>query len=118
LARICPKCGSQRIHRSHRRGAAEHLLAFLGLKPRRCHECNARFSTLGNSVLFRKDVDSLLRKVSAVVLAALAVFAVVSVVMWLSRRDALPPAAAVPRQGPPADRSAAIPRIYALRRPR
>lgn len=103
MARICPKCSSPRIHRSRRRGAAEHLLALCGLKPRRCHECNARFATLGSSILFRQDVDRVLRSVSVVLLAAVAVFVVVSIVVWLSRKEAGPSAAA-----------GGSPRVYSL----
>jgi hypothetical protein len=96
MAGICPKCGSQRIHRSHRRGAAEHGLALFGLKPRRCHECKARFATLGSSILFRQDVDRFLRNVTMAALAALAILAVVSAVVWVSRKDAAPAAAIRP----------------------
>jgi transposase-like protein len=99
---ICPKCGSQRIHRSHRRGAGEHVLSICGLKSRRCHECNTRFVTLGSSTLFRNDVDRLFRKLSVVLLAAVALVAVVSIVLWLSRREANPStSAALPSRAAP-----------------
>src|SRR5581483_401140 len=93
MTRICPKCGSQRVHRSQRRGAAEHLLSFSGLRSRRCHECNTRFLTLGGSTLFRSDLDRLLRKATVVALAAIALVAVVTIVVWLSRREAATAAA-------------------------
>lgn len=93
MPRSCPKCGSERIHRSHRRGAVERCLSLCGLRARRCHECNTRSVSVGNSVILRSDVDVLLRKISIVVLAAVAVLAVVMGVLWFSRRDATPPTA-------------------------
>ncbi len=44
----CPRCSSQRIHRSHRRAALDRFLFALGAEIRRCHECrfrHASFST-------------------------------------------------------------------------
>ena len=90
MSRVCPKCGSSRIHRSHRCGVGEHLLALTGLKSRRCHECNVRFVTIGQSVLFRKDIDRLVRGVSIVALAGVALLLVVGLVVWLSRKEAAP----------------------------
>jgi hypothetical protein len=86
-AYICPKCSSQRIHRSHRKGITEHVLRVFGLRSRRCHECSARFVTLGDSVVPGKEVVRILRTVSLAVLAALAVVMVVGAVVWLSRTE-------------------------------
>jgi hypothetical protein len=93
MPRVCPKCGSERVHRSHRRGAGERVLGLIGLKSRRCHECNTRFVAIGNSILFRSDVERLFRRVSLVVLAGVAVLLVVIVVLWFSRREESPQAA-------------------------
>jgi hypothetical protein len=90
MATTCPKCNSERVRRSKRRGVIERISALFGLKTRRCHECNVRFLTLGNSMLFRSDLDVLVRKSSVVVLAAFAVLAVVWVVLWLSRSQSSP----------------------------
>jgi predicted RNA-binding Zn-ribbon protein involved in translation (DUF1610 family) len=38
----CPHCGSNRLHRSHRRGAIERFLSVFGAQVRRCHSCKAR----------------------------------------------------------------------------
>ncbi len=41
---ICPEChGLQCAHRSHRRGPADYTLTVFGLRPWRCHSCEARF---------------------------------------------------------------------------
>ena len=87
MAHICPKCNSQRIHRSHRKGVTEHVLRVFGLRSRRCHECSARFVALGESVILRNDVERVLRRVSLAVLAAIAVVMVVGAVVWLSRTE-------------------------------
>jgi len=41
-AAICPKCGSQRLRRSRRRGPIERWYGVLGLHPYRCQECLSR----------------------------------------------------------------------------
>jgi hypothetical protein len=38
----CPLCGSDRLHRSHRRGAIERFLSVFGAQVRRCHSCRSR----------------------------------------------------------------------------
>lgn len=39
----CPKCKSDRAHRSHRRGIVEPLLAIVAVYAYRCHACEHRF---------------------------------------------------------------------------
>jgi len=49
-SRICPLCGSERIHRSRRRGFKDWFrLFFLAKKPYRCNACDARFHLGGHS---------------------------------------------------------------------
>ncbi|MFN7993907.1 MAG: hypothetical protein U0Q18_09915 [Bryobacteraceae bacterium] len=38
----CPKCGSQRLRRSHRQGLLERLTSIFGYFPQRCQECLTR----------------------------------------------------------------------------
>ena len=90
MPRVCPRCKSERIHRSHRRGVLERLLSVLGLKARRCHECNTRFVAIGKSTLYRSDVEFVLRKISLVVLSAAAVLAAVMAVLCFSRTQETP----------------------------
>ncbi len=40
---LCPKCKSDHAHRSHRRGAFEHLASLFAYNPYRCRECDYRF---------------------------------------------------------------------------
>lgn len=39
----CPKCKTDRAHRSHRRGLIEHLVCLLPIRVYRCHGCQHRF---------------------------------------------------------------------------
>jgi hypothetical protein len=39
----CPRCRSQRVHRSHRRSKLDKVLYALGGDIRRCHDCQARY---------------------------------------------------------------------------
>jgi hypothetical protein len=40
----CPRCGSERLHRSHRRNGYERtFIRIVGLRPYRCESCNFRF---------------------------------------------------------------------------
>ena len=41
-AKHCPKYGSPRVHRSHRRSGLEHALGSIGGEIRRCHDCRSR----------------------------------------------------------------------------
>lgn len=42
--RICPKCQSARVYRSHRRSRWENLQSWLGYYPFRCRVCDYRFT--------------------------------------------------------------------------
>lgn len=43
----CPRCGSARVHRSHRKGALDHVLSLAGARMRRCHDCRSRQAWFG-----------------------------------------------------------------------
>ena len=42
--RLCPKCQSTRVYRSHRRSPWEGLRSWLRYYPFRCHACDYRFT--------------------------------------------------------------------------
>ncbi len=52
IARVCPKCRSTNVHRSHRRGS-EHLMTIFLMRPFRCHNCKHRYWGL----LFSESID-------------------------------------------------------------
>jgi hypothetical protein len=41
----CPRCLSDRVHRSHRRAALDHVLYALGAEIRRCRDCRLRHAS-------------------------------------------------------------------------
>ncbi len=84
----CPNCGSERIHRSRRRGAAERLIALAGFRFRRCHECRFRYAAVGRSVLLTSDIHRVLRRLGVIVILAGALAAVLGFVLWFNAADA------------------------------
>jgi DNA-directed RNA polymerase subunit RPC12/RpoP len=58
----CPRCGSNTVYRSRRRGVIErHLFSAISLRPYRCENCDSRFylrrmtaQTAGRSELLTK----------------------------------------------------------------
>jgi hypothetical protein len=40
---ICPKCGEQRAHRSHRNGIKDRIMRIFQMIPYRCGKCSVRF---------------------------------------------------------------------------
>ena len=40
---LCPKCKTDRAHRSHRNGLRERLAGIVGYVPYRCRDCGLRF---------------------------------------------------------------------------
>lgn len=52
MARTCPACGSDGVHRSKRRGW-ERLLTPLPGRPYRCHKCDHRFYALADESVER-----------------------------------------------------------------
>ena len=40
---LCPKCKTDRAHRSHRVGLTEHLVSVVGFLPYNCRDCHNRF---------------------------------------------------------------------------
>ena len=40
---ICPNCGEQRAHRSHRSGIKDRVLRLFAMIPYRCRKCSKRF---------------------------------------------------------------------------
>jgi len=91
LHRPCPRCGSDRVHRSHRRGSLEHVLRLAGFKIRRCHACGLRFTRFGGSVIVISDLRRALLRIAQITLALVAAALVLAVVLWFSMRQASPP---------------------------
>ena len=84
----CPNCGAPRVHRSHRKGVTEHLLAVVGARIRRCHSCNVRFARLFTSAVYIDDARRALRRVALLLFMLLGAALVIVVMLWLMRKQA------------------------------
>lgn len=49
---ICPRCYSERCHRSKRRSLRDYLIGLTGLRPWRCSSCDLRFFAGSVAVAF------------------------------------------------------------------
>jgi hypothetical protein len=86
----CPKCGSDRVHRSRRRDFMEKILAPVGGKTRRCHACDSRFMQLGGSLVRIVDLRAALRRVALAAGVLLAAALVLVVILWIDRAQSSP----------------------------
>lgn len=84
----CPSCGALSVHRSHRKGITEHLLAVIGAKIRRCHACNARFARLFSSAVYIDDARHALVRAAILLLMLAGATVVVLVMLWFMRKQA------------------------------
>jgi hypothetical protein len=81
----CPHCQSDRVHRSHRHGARDHLLHALGAEIRRCHECRSRHAAFATfSVPLSKPERTLRRRTGFVMASGFLVCLLF--VWWIIRR--------------------------------
>jgi hypothetical protein len=88
LGSICPNCGAPKVHRSHRKGLSERLLALLGARVCRCHACNLRFARLFSSTVYVDDARRLLRRAALVLSIAAGTALVLIVMLWLMNQQA------------------------------
>jgi ribosomal protein L33 len=43
VAKLCPRCGSKYVHRSHHQGMIDLVFRAVLLRPFRCEDCDGRF---------------------------------------------------------------------------
>lgn len=79
----CPRCGSPRVYRSHRKSLIEHLLSQVGAKVRRCHQCSHRFMTFGASTFTLRNTDKLSHQLAALLFTSTGLGACVGFVWWI-----------------------------------
>jgi hypothetical protein len=63
--RVCKKCGSAVLFRSHTRSTYENLLYVLGASVQRCHTCQARWAYFSRRSLPLKRVHNTARETKA-----------------------------------------------------
>jgi hypothetical protein len=74
------------VYRSQRRGATERALSLLGLKIRRCHDCDLRFTRLGSSAIWIENVERVARKLTFLALMVAGATFILFLMAWLSVR--------------------------------
>ena len=84
----CPSCGSPSVHRSHRKGITEFLLAVVGGRIRRCHTCNARFARIFSSAVYVDDARRIIVRAALLLLMLAAAAVVVLVMLWFMKKQA------------------------------
>jgi len=85
---LCPNCGALSVHRSHRKGTTEHLLAVVGARMRRCHSCNVRFARLFFSNVYMDDARRALRRLALLLIMLVGAGLVILVMLWFMRKQA------------------------------
>jgi hypothetical protein len=86
--RRCPRCGSERIHHSHRHGAWERILHALGGQIRRCHSCSTRQAWFGMSAIPLRQGRSGAGPIRAAVVVATGLIVFLTVFWWIIVRMA------------------------------
>jgi hypothetical protein len=86
----CPNCGSARLYRSRRRHPFERTLAALGATMRRCHDCNRRYASFGQSMMGVRDLWGVSRKVGLALTMAIAVVFIMAAILWFSHARSVP----------------------------
>ena len=84
----CPKCGSIRVHRTHRRGLAERALCLAGARVKTCHQCGLRFLRYRGLTLPVADTVRFFRRLSFLMVAIIGVVLVLVAIAWYGRRSA------------------------------
>ena len=88
---VCPRCGTARVHRAHRRGIIERILASMGATIRRCHACNVRFARLAKSTIYVEDGQRVLQRLGLIALMLVGSILVLGFLSWIMNKQAAYP---------------------------
>jgi hypothetical protein len=86
VPRNCPKCGSGRIHRSHRKGLLDYVLSWCGADICRCHDCQIRRAWIQSSAFPLASADSPEERWTTVAVLASTFLACLALVWWAITR--------------------------------
>ena len=86
LAKSCPRCHSERVHRSHRRAALDHVLYALGAEIRRCHDCRYRHASFATFAVPLGDPQNASRRWAGILAIASGLLVCLLFVWWIIRR--------------------------------
>jgi hypothetical protein len=85
-ARSCPRCRSDRVHRSHRRTTIDHILHALGAEIRRCSACRCRHASFASFALPVGEPQTLAGVWGGILVMGSGFLACLLFVWWLIRR--------------------------------
>ena len=80
---VCPRCGSDRLRRSHTRGVSEKLQKVLGWRAFRCREKSCGWRGLLKTSSFSQGLEKTLKNRKKQLLTLILVVAVMSIVIFL-----------------------------------
>jgi hypothetical protein len=82
----CPRCQSDRVHRSHRRVGLDRLLYALGAEIRRCHECRFRHASFSTFAIPLGEPQNNARRRAGLVVIGSGFLVCLLFVWWIIRR--------------------------------
>ena len=80
---VCPRCGSDRLRRSHTRGVSEKLQKVLGWRAFRCREKSCGWRGLLKTKSFRQEIENAFKNRKKQLLKLILVVAVISIGIFL-----------------------------------
>ena len=85
-AKRCPRCRSEKVYRSHRRVALDHILYTLGAEIRRCRDCRCRHASFVRFSIPMGEPQSMAGAWTGIVVMASGFLACLLFVLWIIRR--------------------------------
>lgn len=82
----CPRCLSDRVHRSHRRALLDRILHSLGAEIRRCHECRYRHASFATFAIPLGDPHTAARRRASALVLTSGFLMCLLFVWWIIRR--------------------------------
>ena len=82
----CPRCRSDRVHRSHRRTVLDHVLYALGAHIRRCHDCRYRHASFTTFSLPLGEPQNAARRWTGIFVMSSGFVMCLLFVWWIIRR--------------------------------
>ena len=85
-AKFCPRCHSDRVHRSHRRTAFDFLVHALGAEIRRCRDCRFRHASFLRFSVPLGETQNAARRWTSIFVMGSGFLVCLLFVWWIIRR--------------------------------
>lgn len=85
-AYCCPRCRSNLVRRSHRRGAFDYVLHAMGAEVRRCHDCRSRHAAFTTFTLPLGEPGTAARRWTKLLVMASGLLVCLLFALWAIRR--------------------------------